>query len=51
MKQGLVACGASIATAGVGNNAIEEMAKEHNITGDIKQIRIEEVGPYEDTAD
>ncbi|HFV7498450.1 TPA: PTS sugar transporter subunit IIB [Staphylococcus aureus] len=47
MKQVLVACGAGIATSTVVNNAIEEMAKEHNI----KQIKITEVGPYEDTAD
>ncbi|HDM8577192.1 PTS sugar transporter subunit IIB [Staphylococcus aureus] len=51
MKQVLVACGAGIATSTVVNNAIEEMAKEHNIKVDIKQIKITEVGPYEDTAD
>ncbi|BBK28828.1 PTS galactitol transporter subunit IIB [Staphylococcus arlettae] len=51
MKQVLVACGAGIATSTVVNNAIEEMAKEHNIKVDLKQIKITEVGPYEDTAD
>ena len=51
MKQVLVACGAGIATSTVVNNAIEEMAKEHNIKLDIKQIKITEVGPYVDTAD
>ncbi|EHJ09177.1 PTS sugar transporter subunit IIB [Staphylococcus simiae] len=51
MKQVLVACGAGIATSTVVNNAIEEMAKEHNIKVDIKQIKITEVGPYEQTAD
>lgn len=51
MKQVLVACGAGIATSTIVNNAIEEMAKEHNIKVDIKQIKITEVGPYEDTAD
>ena len=40
MKQVLVACGAGIATSTVVNNAIEEMAKEHNIKVDIKQIKI-----------
>lgn len=43
MKQVLVACGAGIATSTVVNNAIEEMAKEHNIKVDIKQIKITEV--------
>lgn len=51
MKQVLVACGAGIATSTVVNNAIEEMAKEHNIKLDIKQIKISEVAPYEETAD
>lgn len=51
MKKVLVACGAGIATSTVVNNAIEEMAKEHNIKLDIKQIKITEVGPYVDTAD
>ena len=40
-----------VLTSTVVNNAIEEMAKEHNIKVDIKQIKITEVGPYEDTAD
>src|SRR5699024_12620946 len=51
MKQVLVACGAGIATSTVVNNAIEEMAKEHNIKVDLKQIKISEVGAYADTAD
>ncbi|MEJ7542378.1 PTS sugar transporter subunit IIB [Staphylococcus intermedius] len=51
MKQVLVACGAGIATSTVVNNAIEELAKTHNIKVDIKQIKITEVGPYEQTAD
>ena len=51
MKQVLVACGAGIATSTVVNNAIEEMAKEHNIKVDLKQIKISEVGAYVDTAD
>ncbi|HEC2173191.1 PTS sugar transporter subunit IIB [Staphylococcus delphini] len=51
MKQVLVACGAGIATSTVVNNAIEELAKAHNIKVDIKQIKITEVGPYESTAD
>lgn len=50
-KQVLVACGAGIATSTVVNNAIEEMAKENNISLDIKQIKIAEVGGYVDTAD
>ncbi|MTV19450.1 PTS sugar transporter subunit IIB [Staphylococcus delphini] len=51
MKQVLVACGEGIATSTVVNNAIEELAKAHNIKVDIKQIKITEVGPYESTAD
>ncbi|SUK04762.1 PTS sugar transporter subunit IIB [Staphylococcus agnetis] len=51
MKQVLVACGAGIATSTVVNNAIEQMAKDNHIKVDIKQIKITEVGPYEDTAD
>jgi len=51
MKQVLVACGAGIATSTVVNNAIEEMAKEHNIDVDLKQIKIAEVNSYVDTAD
>ncbi|MGM0522594.1 MAG: PTS sugar transporter subunit IIB [Bacillota bacterium] len=50
-KQVLVACGAGIATSTVVNNAIEEMAKENNLKLDIKQIKIAEVGGYEDSAD
>ena len=41
MKQVLVACGAGIATSTVVNNAIEEMAKEHNIKVDIKQQKLD----------
>lgn len=51
MKQVLVACGAGIATSTVVNNAIEEMAKEHNIKVDLKQIKIAEVDSYKDSAD
>jgi len=51
MKQVLVACGAGIATSTVVNNAIEEMAKEHNLDVDLKQIKIAEVNSYVDTAD
>lgn len=47
----LVACGAGIATSTVVNGAIEEMAKEHNLSLDIKQIKIAEVGSYVDSAD
>ncbi|SFE11804.1 PTS system IIB component, Gat family [Lentibacillus persicus] len=50
-KQVLVACGAGIATSTVVNSAIEEMAKEHKIDVDLKQIKIAEVSSYEDTAD
>lgn len=50
-KQVLVACGAGIATSTVVNSAIEEMAKEQNIDVDLKQIKIGEVGSYEDSAD
>ncbi|WP_337017913.1 PTS sugar transporter subunit IIB [Oceanobacillus massiliensis] len=50
-KQVLVACGAGIATSTVVNSAIEEMAKENNLKIDLKQIKIAEVGSYEDTAD
>ncbi|ALX49981.1 PTS sugar transporter subunit IIB [Lentibacillus amyloliquefaciens] len=50
-KQVLVACGAGIATSTVVNSAIEEMAKEHKIDVDLKQIKITEVGSYEDSAD
>ncbi|WP_152655412.1 PTS sugar transporter subunit IIB [Oceanobacillus sp. CFH 90083] len=51
MKQVLVACGAGIATSTVVNNAIEELAKENGIKIDLKQIKIAEIGTYEDTAD
>lgn len=47
----LIACGAGIATSTVVNSAIEEMAKEHNLDVDIIQIKIAEVGSYEDRAD
>jgi galactitol PTS system EIIB component len=47
----LVACGAGIATSTVVNRVIEEMAKEHNLDIDIIQIKIAEVGSYEDRAD
>ncbi|WP_053217332.1 PTS sugar transporter subunit IIB [Virgibacillus senegalensis] len=50
-KQVLVACGAGIATSTIVNNAIEEMAKEHQLDLDIKQIKIAEVNSYADTAD
>ncbi|SFB00143.1 PTS system, galactitol-specific IIB component [Lentibacillus halodurans] len=50
-KQVLVACGAGIATSTVVNGAIEDMAKEHGLDVDLKQIKISEVGSYEDTAD
>ncbi|UOQ45524.1 PTS sugar transporter subunit IIB [Halobacillus salinarum] len=50
-KQVLVACGAGIATSTVVNNAIEEMAKEHKLDVDLKQIKIAEVNSYVDTAD
>ncbi|GAB3804344.1 PTS sugar transporter subunit IIB [Virgibacillus kimchii] len=50
-KQVLVACGAGIATSTVVNNAIEEMAKEHNLKVDLKQIKIAEVNSYLETAD
>lgn len=51
MKQVLVACGAGIATSTVVNNAIQEIATANNLKLDIKQIKIAEVGSYEDTAD
>ncbi|MGP4075975.1 PTS sugar transporter subunit IIB [Halobacillus sp. K22] len=50
-KQVLVACGAGIATSTVVNGAIEDMIKENNIKADLVQIKISEVGSYEDTAD
>ncbi|ARI75342.1 PTS sugar transporter subunit IIB [Halobacillus mangrovi] len=50
-KQVLVACGAGIATSTVVNGAIEEMAKENNLSVDLVQIKISEVGGYVDTAD
>ncbi|HZG71641.1 MAG TPA: PTS sugar transporter subunit IIB [Chondromyces sp.] len=50
-KQVLVACGAGIATSTVVNKAIEEIAKENNIDVNLIQIKIAEVGAYEDTAD
>ena len=50
-KQVLVACGAGIATSTVVNGAIEDMIKEHNLNADLVQIKISEVGSYEDTAD
>ncbi|MCM3714138.1 PTS sugar transporter subunit IIB [Halalkalibacter oceani] len=50
-KKVLVACGAGIATSTVVNNAIEEMAKEHNLTIDLVQIKIAEVASHKDTAD
>ena len=50
-KQVLVACGAGIATSTVVNGAIEDMIKEHGIKADLVQIKISEVGSYEDTAD
>ncbi|MGE6717570.1 PTS sugar transporter subunit IIB [Peribacillus frigoritolerans] len=50
-KQVLVACGAGIATSTVVNSAIEEMAKEHKLEINLVQIKIAEVGAYEDTAD
>ncbi|MEC2159708.1 PTS sugar transporter subunit IIB [Virgibacillus halodenitrificans] len=50
-KQVLVACGAGIATSTVVNGAIEEMAKENNLSVDLVQIKIAEVGGYVDTAD
>ncbi|CDQ20688.1 PTS system IIB component, Gat family [Halobacillus karajensis] len=50
-KQVLVACGAGIATSTVVNGAIEEMAKDNNLDVDLVQIKISEVGGYEDTAD
>ncbi|MDC3411924.1 PTS sugar transporter subunit IIB [Aquibacillus sp. 3ASR75-11] len=50
-KQVLIACGAGIATSTVVNGAIEEMAKENNLSLDLVQIKIAEVGSYVDTAD
>ncbi|MGP4075976.1 PTS sugar transporter subunit IIB [Halobacillus sp. K22] len=50
-KQVLIACGAGIATSTVVNGAIEDMIKENNIKADLVQIKISEVGSYEDTAD
>ncbi|SFF78337.1 PTS system IIB component, Gat family [Halobacillus alkaliphilus] len=50
-KQVLVACGAGIATSTVVNGAIEDMIKENDIKADLVQIKISEVGSYEDTAD
>ncbi|MGP4062884.1 PTS sugar transporter subunit IIB [Halobacillus litoralis] len=50
-KQVLVACGAGIATSTVVNGAIEEMAEENNLSLDLVQIKISEVGGYVDTAD
>ncbi|SDM65583.1 PTS sugar transporter subunit IIB [Sediminibacillus halophilus] len=50
-KQVLVACGAGIATSTIVNNAIEEMAKEHQLDLDVKQIKIAEVNSYAETAD
>ncbi|MCP3027974.1 PTS sugar transporter subunit IIB [Halobacillus sp. A5] len=50
-KQVLVACGAGIATSTVVNGAIEDMAKENNLKVDLVQIKISEVGSYEETAD
>lgn len=50
-KMVLVACGAGIATSTVVNSAIEEMAKDHNLEVDLIQIKIAEVGLYEDRAD
>ncbi|MGE6717571.1 PTS sugar transporter subunit IIB [Peribacillus frigoritolerans] len=47
----MVACGAGIATSTVVNSAIEEMAKEHKLEINLVQIKIAEVGAYEDTAD
>lgn len=50
-KQVLVACGAGVATSTVVNGAIEDMAKEHKLSLDLKQIKIAEVESYVDTAD
>ncbi|MFC7321753.1 PTS sugar transporter subunit IIB [Halobacillus campisalis] len=50
-KQVLVACGAGVATSTVVNGAIEDMAKENDLKVDLVQIKISEVGGYEDTAD
>ncbi|MFG6147363.1 PTS sugar transporter subunit IIB [Halobacillus sp. B23F22_1] len=50
-KQVLVACGAGIATSTVVNGAIEDMAKENDLKVDLVQIKISEVGGYEETAD
>ncbi|MFC7321754.1 PTS sugar transporter subunit IIB [Halobacillus campisalis] len=50
-KQVLVACGAGVATSTVVNGAIEDMAKENHLKVDLVQIKISEVGGYEDTAD
>ncbi|SEH87410.1 PTS system, galactitol-specific IIB component [Halobacillus karajensis] len=50
-KQVLVACGAGIATSTIVSGAIEEMAKDKNLDLDLVQIKIAEVGGYEDTAD
>ncbi|MGA8941671.1 MAG: PTS sugar transporter subunit IIB [Thermoactinomyces sp.] len=47
----LVACGAGIATSTVVNSAIEELARDHNLDVDLIQIKIAEVGVYEDRAD
>ncbi|MBA4603875.1 PTS sugar transporter subunit IIB [Thermoactinomyces mirandus] len=47
----LVACGAGIATSTVVNSAIEQLARDHNLDVDLIQIKIAEVGVYEDRAD
>ncbi len=50
-KTVLVACGAGIATSTVVNSAIEELARDHNLDVNLVQIKIAEVGVYEDRAD
>ncbi|WP_101842908.1 PTS sugar transporter subunit IIB [Halobacillus sp. Marseille-P3879] len=50
-KQVLVACGAGIATSTVVNGAIEEIARENDLKVEPVQIKISEVGSYEDSAD
>lgn len=50
-KRVLVACGAGIATSTVVAKTIEEMAKASGIDIDVKQVKISEIGFYEDDAD
>lgn len=51
MKKVLVACGGAVATSTVAANKIKTLLKENNISADVSQCRVNELGTKSENAD